>query len=58
VANDREENTLKSYRSALKMLKSFNSKIEFGDWSKYYSKKFDLFMVKKGMHKLDTLRRA
>ncbi|RZJ79529.1 MAG: hypothetical protein EOO20_26780 [Chryseobacterium sp.] len=29
--NDKEENTLKSYRSALKMLKSFNSKLNFGD---------------------------
>jgi site-specific recombinase XerD len=44
--NEKEENTLKSYRSALKMLKSFNSKLNFGDLTYNTIQKFDLFMAK------------
>jgi len=44
--NDREENTLKSYRSVLKMVKSFNSKLNFGDLTLNTIQKFDLFMAK------------
>jgi integrase/recombinase XerD len=44
--NDKEENTLKSYRSALNMLKSFNNKLNFGDLNKITIQKFDLFMAK------------
>ncbi|MES2275698.1 MAG: site-specific integrase [Bacteroidota bacterium] len=44
--NDKEENTLKSYRSALKMVRSFNSKLNFGDLTLNTIQKFDLFMAK------------
>ncbi|XHR93859.1 tyrosine-type recombinase/integrase [Mucilaginibacter sp. UC70_90] len=44
--NDKEENTLKSYRSVLNMLKAFNSKLNFGDLTLNTIQKFDLFMAK------------
>ncbi|MEO3405877.1 site-specific integrase [Mucilaginibacter sp. CAU 1740] len=44
--NDKEENTLKSYRSVLNMLKSFNSKLNFGDLNLNTIEKFDLYMAK------------
>lgn len=44
-SNSKRDNTLKSYRSALKMLKSFNSKLNFGDLTYDMVQKFDLYMA-------------
>lgn len=44
--NSKGENTLKSYRSTLRMLQSFNGKLNFGDLSYDVIQKFDLYMTK------------
>jgi integrase/recombinase XerD len=43
--NEKRDNTLKSYRSALKMLKAFNPKLDFGDLTYNMVQQFDLFMA-------------
>lgn len=43
---DKEPNTLKSYRSALNIVKEFNPKLTFGDLSKPLILKFDYYMAK------------
>ncbi|HTI60383.1 site-specific integrase [Mucilaginibacter sp.] len=43
--NSKRDNTLKSYRSALKMLKSFNGKLNFGDLTYDTVQKLDLYMA-------------
>lgn len=44
--NSKRENTLKSYRSALKMLKAFNGKLSFGDLTYGLVQQLDVFMAK------------
>lgn len=43
--NSKRDNTLKSYRSVLNMLKSYNNKLNFGDLTYDMVEKFDLYMA-------------
>lgn len=43
--NSKQANTLKSYKSSLKILKEFNSKLNFGDLTYDLIQKFDLYLA-------------
>jgi integrase/recombinase XerD len=43
--NSKQNNTLKSYKSSLKILKAFNNKLNFGDLTYDVIQKFDLYLT-------------